>query len=341
MKSATDDQESTRFKRCWTASHSIHSAAGVSADDELAYFVDQSGKVIGVELATGRVAWTAEVGGKLLSELVVANGRAYAIAEPGDQAAKPVLRVLSTKTGLPLWNIELPRAGTYFLTGSEDDLAVVATMGTVWLLDTATGMIRWTVAAGGSVLTPPRIEGERLLIAFDKKRVDEFSLKTGEKIASAQVEGEPAFVGAGKSSAAVYSDERGNVHSIQMGGAKNWKFRAGGKVVYIRSVDGNVLLGSVDNFVYFMSIEYGNLLWKRRLPGRVANGVLIGPELAVFTVIGDKAAYILELDKGRLVDKVELTADDDFLMTPIRANGKYLIAATVNGLSAYSGTCAK
>ena len=126
-----------------------------------------------------------------------------------------------------------------------------------------------------------------------------------------------------------------------MGGGKNWKFRAGGRVVYIRAVSDNVLLGSTDNFIYFMSVEYGNLLWKRRLPGRVANGGLVGRDLAVFTVVGDRSAYIVELEKGRLIDRLELSDEDAFLLTPIRANGKYLVAATANGISAFSTDCGK
>ncbi len=340
-KALDAEDRNPRFKRCWTTSNFILPEPGISADESQAYFVSRDDKVVAVDLLSGTVAWTAEVGGRLLSELVVANGRIFAIASPkiGEKPGKPILRVLSAKTGLSLWNIELPDSEKYYLTGNEASLAVVSLSGQIWLLDTDSGSIRWTTSANATISTYPRIEGDRLLIAVDRKRVEEFSLENGERIATANVDGVPAFVGAGKSSAAVYADDRGNVHSIQMGGGKNWKFRAGGKIVYIRSVADNVLLGSADNFIYFMSVEYGNLLWKRRLPGRVANGGLIGPELAVFTVIGDSSAYIFELEKGRLIDKVDLIGDDAFLMTPIRANGKYLVAATVNGLSGYSTSC--
>ena len=124
-----------------------------------------------------------------------------------------------------------------------------------------------------------------------------------------------------------------------MNGGKNWKFRSGGRVVYIRAVGDNVLLGSADNFVYFMDVEYGNLLWKRRLPGRISSGGIIGDDLAAFTVIGERSAFVLDLEKGRIVDRVVLSEDDAFLLTPIRANGTYLLAATVSGLSAFSANC--
>ncbi len=331
------------FSKCWEISSNILPEQGVSADDSQAYFVSSDGKIVAIELTSGTVSWNAEVGGKPLSELVLAGGKIYTIAVPISETPtpKPVLRAFSSKTGLPLWNIELPASQKYFLTSDGRDLAVVASAGNLWLMDADEGRIKWNTSAIGPISSQPRIESGRLLIAVGGKRVDEFSLETGANVASAQVDGVPAFVGAGKSSAAVYSDDRGNVHSIRMGGGKNWKFRAGGRVVYIRAVDDNVLLGSADNFVYFMSVEYGNLLWKRRLPGRVANGGLVASDVAVFTVVGDRSAYIVELEKGRLIDRLDLAGEDAFLLTPIRANGKYLIAATANGLSAFSTDCKK
>jgi len=340
---SADKTPEPAFTKCWEISTSVLSEQGVSADESQSYFVSRDGRVVAIDLSSGSVVWTTELGGTPVSELVLGDGDIYVIAVPIREApaVKPVLRAYSSKTGLSLWNVELPVSSRYFLTSDSEDLAVVSSEGALWLIESAAGRIRWSASASGSVSTQPRIETGRLLIAVGGKRVEEFSIESGAKIATADVEGVPAFVGAGKSSAAVYSDDRGNVHSIKMGGGKNWKFRAGGRVVYIRSVSDNVLLGSADNFVYFMSVEYGNLLWKRRLPGRVASGGLVSRDLAVFTVVGDRSAYVVELEKGRLIDRLDLDDEDAFLLTPIRANGKYLIAATSNGLTAFSTGCTK
>jgi outer membrane protein assembly factor BamB len=342
-QSADEKSAEPSFSKCWDISTSILSEQGVSADDSQAYYVARDGKIAAIDLTSGTVAWTAEVGGKLLSELVLAGGKIYTVATPIREATspKPVLRAFSSKTGLPLWNFELPTSEKYYLTSEGSDLSVVSAEGAIWMMEAELGRVKWISSSSGVISSQPRIEAGRLLLAVNMKRVDEFSTETGNRIASAEVDGVPEFVGAGRSSAAIYSDDRGNVHSIQMGGGKNWKFRAGGRVVYIRAVSDNVLLGSADNFVYFMSVEYGNLLWKRRLPGRVANGGIIANDLAVFTVVGDRSAYIVELQKGRLIDKLELAEEDLFLLTPIRANGKYLIAATANGLTAFSADCGK
>lgn len=338
-----EDDANPSFNRCWSLPIGVNSAPGISADDTQAYFVDKEGKLIAIELASGRIAWTADIAGNVLADLVVTNGRAFTIASPKsvdvDSPAKPTLHAFSSKTGLPLWSVQLPAAKEYFLSVGGEHLSVVSADGDIWHLSADAGTIRWSASANGTISSPQKIESGRLILAVDQKRIEEFDLKNGSKVASAEVDGVPSFVGAGNSSAAVYSDDRGNVTSIQMGGGKNWKFRAGGKIVYIRAVDDNVLLGSADNFVYFMSVDYGNLLWKRRLPGRVAHGGLVGKDLAVFTVVGERSAYLIELEKGRIVDRVDLAGDDAFLMTPVRANGKFLVAATASGLSGFSSRC--
>lgn len=340
QKGAEDDSAIPAFKKCWDIAGNIIAEPGIAADDVQGYIALQNGKIVSVELVSGAIAWTAETGGKIASELVVSNGRIFFVALPQTQSAtSSTLRVLSTKTGLPLWNLELPTAAKYYLSGDDGGLSVISESGDLWMLDSTDGRIKWHSTASGEVSAAPRMSDGRLLVAVEKKRVEEFSLEDGKRVALAEADGVPAFVGAGPSSAAVYSDDRGNVHSIKMNGGKNWKFRAGGRVVYVRPVGENVLLGSADNFVYFMSVEYGNLLWKRRLPGRIASGGVIGNGQAAFTVIGERSAFILDLEKGRLVDRIVLSEDDAFLLTPIRANGTYLLAATVSGISAFSADC--
>ena len=339
---ATEEESAKRsIKKCWEVPGSVLPEPGIAADDAQGYFVREDEKVFGVELSSGEVAWSAETGGKIASELVVAHGKLFFVALPrtGTESSRSTLRALSAKTGLSVWNLELPTASKYYLSTENGSISVISDTGALWMLDGADGRVRWHSSTSGAVSAPPRLTDGRLLVAVDRKRVEEFSVDGGERVARAEADGVPAFVGAGASSAAVYSDERGNVHSIKMNGGKNWKFRSGGRVVYIRAVGDNVLLGSADNFVYFMNVEYGNLLWKRRLPGRIASGGLIGADLAAFTVIGERSAFVLDLDKGRIVDRVVLTEDDAFLLTPIRANGTYLLAATVSGLSAFSADC--
>ena len=82
-QSVEDKPVDISFSKCWDISTSVLSEQGVSADDSQAYYVSSDGKIAAIELRSGTVAWTAEVGGKPLSELVLAGGKIYTIAMSG------------------------------------------------------------------------------------------------------------------------------------------------------------------------------------------------------------------------------------------------------------------
>ena len=87
------------FAKCWNISTSVSSEQGVSADDFQSYFVSTDDKLVAVELTSGKVSWTADVGGKPLSELVLAGGKIYYTGRGGQTvvvSAEPEFKILST-----------------------------------------------------------------------------------------------------------------------------------------------------------------------------------------------------------------------------------------------------
>ena len=335
--------EKIGFTKCWDSPAAILSDAGITADDTYGYFAGSEGKVFALDLASGKVAWTSEIGGNIRSDITVSDGLVFIVAFGEDKepmsSRSPVLRALSSKTGLPNWSVKLASAPKYFIEPADGGVLVMSSDGALVQFERTEGRIKWKSSASGPVAIPPRLNENRVFVATIGKVVDEFELSDGRRVASVKIEATPAYVGAGDNSTAVYSDQKGVVYSIKTNGTKNWKFRAGGRIVFVKPVNENVLLGSADNFVYFMSVDYGNLLWKRRLPGRIANGELIGNNLAIFTVVGENSAYVIELEKGRLVDQISLDDEDSFLLTPIGANATHLFAATQKGISAFSSDC--
>ena len=338
---AQDGEEGKRppIQKCWSYNVAIVQDAGIAADKAQGYFGTSDGKLSAIDLKTGQPAWSTEVGGKLASEIVVSDKAIYAGSGAAESGGQAVVNSLSPITGLQNWRIRVPTYQRFHLGLGAAGLAIVSGSGDIWLLNEGDGTVVWKSAASGSIASAPRFDNGKLIVATAAKRIEEFSLSDGKRTASLPLKFVPTLVGGG-TSAVVYSDEKGAVFSSEPGGGQNWKFKAGGRITYVKPVDDNVLLGSVDNFVYFMSIERGNILWKRRLPGRIASGGLIGEKLAAFTVVGEPSAFVIDLESGRVVDQLALAGEDSFLLTPIRANGIYLLAATGTGISAFSTACA-
>lgn len=334
---ATTDQPRDPLKKCWEARAEVSKISGLTADENLVFFANDEGKLSGVEIDTGRIAWVSELAGRVRSEIVLANGLVFVVSGADDMHV--TLTALATRTGLVVWRSDFPKSERYYLTAIGADLLAASTSGLVFRVSTNDGRVAWRNQAAGEITSVPKVGEETIAVATSRNKIEAFDLVDGGRESTVALDFIPSIIGAAKDSSLIYSDQKGTVFSTNLKGQRNWKFRAGGRIVYVKTVGSNVLIGSADNFVYLMSIDFGNLLWKRRLPGRIANGGMIGDDRAVFTVIGERSAWILELDKGRVVDHIDLSIDDAFLFTPVRSGGKYLLSATSTGVSGFSGNC--
>ncbi|HLA96222.1 MAG TPA: PQQ-binding-like beta-propeller repeat protein [Pyrinomonadaceae bacterium] len=328
--------------KCWSHPANVLPHNGIATDSDNVYFVSGENKVNAIDVKTGETVWSSEVGGNLISEIVVTNRSIYAVSAGASETGPTFLRSLSRSTGLTTWSVELRFAEKYFIGETTAGIVVAASNGDIWTINEGDGTMKWKGAFTGTLSAPPRIGKAGIVIGTTAKKVEVFAAADGKRVRSMDVQFVPALVGNGTSSAAVYSDERGGVYSSEIdSGQRNWKFKAGGKIGDMLTFEWKILVSSADNFVYLMSADYGNILWKRRMPGRIANSGLIAADLAAVTVIGERMAYVIDLDSGRIVDQIALTGDDAFLLTSIRANGEYVIAATANGLTGFSTGCGK
>lgn len=315
----------------------IDPAAGLSADKNAGYFADASGKVSAVDLKSGDIAWSSEVGGAVLSNIVATDRSVIVAAKTGSEAA---LRSLSLETGLPGWSVPLPTSERFEIRSNEDTVFVIAFSGEISALREADGSAIWKSTAEDGVSSA--YVGEEVLVVLGKGgQAKILAAKDGAEQARLALSSQNVSVSIRGRSNILVTDQRGSLSSIDPTGRKNWQFKSGGKIGFIRLVDGKAIVGSADNFVYQIDTGRGNVIWKRRLPGRVANGGLISDEQAVFSVIGERTAYVIDMNNGRVVDLLTLVGEDSFLFTPIRANGAYLLAGTSTGITAFSRQCSQ
>lgn len=345
LSQSADKPDRTPFAKCWSRPASVVASAGIAADQVQGYFAADDGKVSAVDLKTGEIVWTTEVGGKVSSEILVTAKAIYAVSGTSQNAASApngsILRSLSRATGLANWSVQLPFTEWYFIGDTPAGIVVTSAKGDVWSMNEADGTVIWKSAVSGNVASSPRYGDEAIVIGTPPNKVEVLAVSNGIRLSSIQMKHTPTVVASLRSSTVVYADDRGGIYSSETGGQQNWKFRSGGRIVYVRMIEDKILVGSADNFIYFIDVDYGNIIWKRRLPGRVAHGGIIGKDLAAFTVIGERSAFVIDLDTGRIVDQLTLTGDDAYLLTPIKANGIYLLAATATGISAFSSVCGK
>jgi outer membrane protein assembly factor BamB len=118
---------------------------------------------------------------------------------------------------------------------------------------------------------------------------------------------------------------------------QDWKFRNGGEISEITFTRKGLIVTSFDNYIYLISETNGRLLWKKRLSGRLLDKPQVFGNHVIVAANGDSTAAVLELDGGKLVNRVILEKDNYFLGDSMRT-GNSIVYATFKGILSFSGS---
>ena len=127
----------------------------VTADDDAAYVGDFSGNVTAVELSSGEVRWSADLGTSIAGAVTVDGDRAL-VATVGEQQTPGVVVALDRSTGEELW-----RTGEDVIRGNlvsapvvADGRILVLEPGSVVALDASDGRLLWRTEIVNPLKTP-------------------------------------------------------------------------------------------------------------------------------------------------------------------------------------------
>lgn len=137
----------------------------------------------------------------------------------------------------------------------------------------------------------------------------------------------------------VTGDAKGNISltNIKSGNKNNniWNIKIGGGISSLTPTNNNILVTSLDNFVYSINYHNGKQIWKKRLSGRLLYKPLIIEEKKLFTVVENNTAYFISLENGKILNQLSLSPEVYFISNPILVNNQYIFH-TNTGLISYS-----
>ena len=113
-----------------------------------------------------------------------------------------------------------------------------------------------------------------------------------------------------------------------------WRKRTGAGVQAVVRAGDELLVASLDNFVYKFSLA-GARLWKRRLPGRISSQPLVTQGAALFMPLSSSAGVVLELRDGRQVNLLPVGEEITTSASPI-AVGDVVLLTIEHGLLAFT-----
>ena len=308
---------------------------------ERVYLPLAAGTIISLRSSDGQLFWKADIGGEV-SASPAADDRAVYIASetivPASRVpqATGALRALGREGGVTLWMRTFHRPLRGALAASPTTIFGGTVDGRVFAVEKTTGRFLWVMQHWQPFNSHPSIAGSKLYIGSDDGNLLALDQQTGKIIWRYRTRGEVRGRAVLVDGVVYFGSADGYVYAVNdADGQLRWRMRTGAGVQAVASAGGGLLVASLDNFVYFLSLARGDRLWKRQLAGRVAAEPLTATDGALFTPLSGDAGVVLDLRDGKQLNTLPVGEDNNTAASPVAA-GNILLVTTRRGLMAFS-----
>jgi outer membrane protein assembly factor BamB len=311
-----------------------------AADAEHVYLPLSGGTVISLQAANGQLNWRSEMGGEL-SASPAADGRGVYVAsetgkpDGGARRATGALRALGREGGVTQWmrTLAMPLRGS--LTLGNGKLFAGGSDGKMYAFDSSDGQARWSFDYGAPFNCQPVVSNGRVYVGSEDGNLLALEENTGKLLWRYRTRGPVRGPVANGNDIVYFGSGDGYVYAVNAtSGRLIWRKRTGAGVQAVIRAGEELLVASLDNFVYKFSLT-GKRLWKRQLPGRIASQPLVMQTAALFTPLSSPAAVVLDLRDGQLVNSLPVGEEITTSASPI-AVGAVVLLTTEHGFVAFT-----
>jgi outer membrane protein assembly factor BamB len=311
-----------------------------AADAERVYLPLAGGTVVSLLAINGQLNWRSEMGGEL-SASPAADGRGVYVAsetgkpDGGARRATGALRALGREGGVTQWmrTLAMPLRGS--LTLSNGKLFGGGGDGKFYAFESSDGQARWSFDYGAPFNCQPVVSNGRVYVGSEDGNLLVLEESTGKLLWRYRTKGPVRGPVANGNDMVYFGSGDGYVYAVNAtSGRLIWRTRTGAGVQAVIRVGEELLVSSLDNFVYKFSLT-GKRLWKRQLPGRIASQPLVTQTAALFTPLSSPAGVVLDLRDGSLVNSLPVGEEITTSASPI-AVGDVVLLTTEHGLVAFT-----
>jgi hypothetical protein len=356
-----------KSKPCWNISLENSTENQIASDNaESVYILSNEGILKSIDFYTGKTNWSSEIGGKLNSNIFSEANQIFIsnTIEDENKVQTIVLRTINKTTGLTNWSSEIETSATNssnlykvsekdrseyienkeniensdftHIFTDESNIILVNSGGLSASIKKSDGLINWKKHVKASLKTKPDFkEGILVLYGIDEK-LYVIQADKGETISVIPSADKISVYRLIDKNSLVLGDYKGNVKLFSLKEKDfEWKVKTGGEISSISHTSRGILVTSFDNFIYMLSEKSGGNVWKRRFSGRIFDSPLIEKETAIVIVKGEPTAIILELEKGKTINRISLPDGEYFTKPPVFLNDRYIFQ-TGTGLISYT-----
>jgi eukaryotic-like serine/threonine-protein kinase len=211
-----------------------------------------------------------------------------------------------------------------------------ASDGKVYAVSKKSGQILWTKQFTTPFLSIPSISGSNLLLGNDDGTLICLDQETGKQLWRYRTRGPVRGSASVRQGLVYFGSADGYVYAVEeASGRFRWRTRTGAGVQAVTVTEGGLLVASLDNFVYSLSLIHGDRLWKRQLAGRIAAQPLAATDGALFTPLSGDTGVVLDLHDGKQLNSIPIGEDNTTAASPIVVND-VLFVTTRQGLLAFA-----
>jgi outer membrane protein assembly factor BamB len=312
-----------------------------ATDGEHIYLPLSAGLIVSLRVTDGQLLWKTDLGGELSASPVADERSVYIASETvGVQVSAPrangALRALGREGGITLWMRTLPMPIRGVLVANEVNLFGGSTDGRIYAVRKKTGDISWITQHTASFSSHPVIFGPNLYIGSNDGTLFSLSQSTGKVNWRYRTRGAIRGQAVAVKGLVYFGSADGYVYAVRESDGKlRWRRRTGAEVQTVAFAENGLIVASLDNFVYLLSYDKGDRLWKRLLAGRIAAEPLAMSDGVLFTPLSGSTGVVLDLRDGKQLNSLPIGEDNSLAASPIVA-GKVLFVTTRRGLLAFS-----
>ena len=311
-----------------------------AANHDRVYLPLAGGIITSLRARDGSLIWRSEFGGEISASPSADERNVYVATETGKveagtRRATGSLRALGSEGGVTRWmrTLEMPLQGS--LTLADGKLYGGGRDGKFYSFNTNNGEQRWVFAYSAAFNSHPVIDGSRVYAGSEDGYLVVLDAETGKLLWRYRTRGPIRGPAASRDDIVFFGSGDNYVYAVNtLNGRLLWRNRTGAGVESVVRAGDDLLVASLDNFVYKFSLN-GKRLWKRQMPGRVSSQPLITREEALFTPLTSLAGVVLELRNGRQVNSLTVGEEITTSASPI-AVGEVVLLTTEHGLLAFS-----
>jgi outer membrane protein assembly factor BamB len=358
VEDKTEDKKEFNFpfENCWSNATNSSISNIIASDNAFVHFTTNNSELISIDLS-GQIQWKTEFGGQVTSNLLLKDDSIFlALKSVGDktvqsneslnQQIKPLntLRSVNRVTGVTNWQVKTFDSEKVYLYGFQDNIILIGEEGSIKSVKASTNEVIWENTFDAKLSSQPFLVDEQAILGTSDGHIIQWSLIGGKKLGKLKVSTIPtAIVMNTQNRNLLWGDARGSVFAVKNTNLiksskkyKNeWQFRNGAKISHLTLTPAGLLVSSDDNFVYLISYEDGEIVWKKRFAGRISTEPFIVGEFALITTTAESDVSVIEMSSGKTVNKISLQDGNGFTNNPVKI-GNQMIFPTFDGTFSFS-----